>query len=245
MTRSIRLGQQVHATDGPCGEVADIIIDPVKAAVTHVVIEPHGQHRQARLVPISTLSDGASSHLSLALTTAQLRGLPAVCSDDFVHAGGHVHVGGDWDVGIEQVSALPYWDAKSAFAPPIWTKTRQDTWDRIPKGECEIRRQSEVATTDGKLVGHVEGFVADGDHLVAIIIRPSSFTVRSNVLAPMNAVERIRTDRIELNLDRQKFKTLETVNRTNQSVSSTLLDRTRDLAGEVKRRLQHRRPGAR
>lgn len=62
--------------------------------------------------------------------------------------------------------------------------------------------------------------------------------LRLYVLAPMRAVDRISTDRIELNLDRQQFKTLESATQSGQSQSASWLDRGRDLTGDVKRILK-------
>ena len=34
------IGAGATCTDGPCGEVTRVVIDPVAEAVTHVVVEP-------------------------------------------------------------------------------------------------------------------------------------------------------------------------------------------------------------
>lgn len=41
----------------PFGELGDIVVDPVAGDVTHLVIQPHNDHFQARLVPIGLVSE--------------------------------------------------------------------------------------------------------------------------------------------------------------------------------------------
>jgi len=53
----LELGRPVNCTDGPFGKLADVIIDPTKRRVTHLVVEPHEDHGKARLVPIELASD--------------------------------------------------------------------------------------------------------------------------------------------------------------------------------------------
>jgi sporulation protein YlmC with PRC-barrel domain len=45
----LELGSPVNCTDGPFGELAEIVIDPTKRRVTHLVVEPHGG--EALVVP--------------------------------------------------------------------------------------------------------------------------------------------------------------------------------------------------
>src|SRR6478672_6727055 len=52
----LELGSPVNCTDGPFGELADIVIDPTKRRVTHLVVAPDGDHGKAKLVPIELAS---------------------------------------------------------------------------------------------------------------------------------------------------------------------------------------------
>jgi sporulation protein YlmC with PRC-barrel domain len=48
----LQLGSVVHCPDGVYGELADVVIDPLKRQVTHLVVAPHHRHDLARLVPV-------------------------------------------------------------------------------------------------------------------------------------------------------------------------------------------------
>ena len=40
----LELGSPVNCTDGPFGELADVVVDPTKRRVTHLVVDPDGDH---------------------------------------------------------------------------------------------------------------------------------------------------------------------------------------------------------
>jgi sporulation protein YlmC with PRC-barrel domain len=59
LARKLDIGMRVEATDGAVGEVADVVIDPVKWCVTHIVVQPErGHHEEAHLVPIEAVRQG-------------------------------------------------------------------------------------------------------------------------------------------------------------------------------------------
>ncbi len=43
-------------------------------------------------------------------------------------------------------------------------------YDRIPKGEVEIRRASPVISADGHQLGHVDGFIVDEEDQLGHIV---------------------------------------------------------------------------
>lgn len=202
----LRLGQPVYSTDGVFGEVGDIVIDPLERTVTHLVVEPHHQHQQARLVPIWLVSvEGDDVHVDL--TAKHIRQLQRVALREFVELGQPVAVGDGWDLGTEEVLALPYWDFPGLGTVPD-SGLVDVAYDRVPKGECEIRRRSEVVTSDERRIGHVEGLLADGEHLVAIVVRTGLPGLHHNVVVPISKVRDVANDRISLHLDKVEFERL-------------------------------------
>ncbi|MDH4279612.1 MAG: hypothetical protein OEW83_16190 [Acidimicrobiia bacterium] len=203
------LGQPVHATDGPFGELADIVVDPTTRRVTHLVIEPHHQHLQARLVPVE-LVQNADKIVEILLDGTGIRHLQTVAESDFVAFDQAVDPGDGWDVGTEDV-VTPTDDAVELEQG--WDRNKVGvSYDRIPKGHCEIRRRSEVVA-DCHRVGHVDGFVADGDSLAAVIVRTGVPGTHHNVLVPMGSVVAVRNDRIDPSVSRDQFHRLPTSRR--------------------------------
>lgn len=201
----LRLGQPVYATDMLFGELGDIVVDPLAGDVTHVVIQPHNDHFQARLVPIGLVSE-ESAGLTVQLDAEHLRRLERVADSDFMQLGETIEVGDDWDIGTQDVVYAPFQDFELDIG---WSDPRVGIFfDRIPKGDCEIRRSSQVIVTDDKIVGHVDGFVADNDHLTAIVVRVGMPGFRRNVFVPFASVAKVRSDRIELTINEHQFDLL-------------------------------------
>jgi hypothetical protein len=46
------IGADARCTDGACGKVIRVVVDPVARAVTHLVVEPKHRHGLGRLVPL-------------------------------------------------------------------------------------------------------------------------------------------------------------------------------------------------
>ena len=55
MTQPVQftIGAKVSCTDGVCGQVIRVVVDPVARAVTHLVVEPKDGGGLGRLVPLS------------------------------------------------------------------------------------------------------------------------------------------------------------------------------------------------
>ena len=49
-TTQFTIGAEAHCTDGVCGEVSRVVVDPVAQTVTHLVVEPKGREGLGRLV---------------------------------------------------------------------------------------------------------------------------------------------------------------------------------------------------
>lgn len=198
----LRLGQPVLASDGLFGELGDIIIDPIAKTVTHIVAEPHHKHHQARLVPIWLVVESTRG-LTVGLDTKHLRQLKTVAYSDYVKLGEAIDVGDDWDIGTEDVFSLPYHDVDFNMG---WNHDRVGvTYDRIPKNQCEIRRQSDVVSVDGKNVGHVHGMLADHYDIIAIIVRSGLPGFRHDVFVPLGSVRNVSSDVIDLSLTDEEF----------------------------------------
>jgi sporulation protein YlmC with PRC-barrel domain len=207
----IRFGLPVSGADGPVGEVGDLVIDPTTHDITHIVVEPHHRHRQARLVPLDVVhvDDGG---VSVRLDSRQMRSLPKVSRSDFVRFDEEIDLGDDWDVGVECIVAMPY--TGDAMGANSWAARSGRVgvtidYDRIPKGECEIRRESRVESSDGHTVGIVDGFIADETHIEAMIVQTGLPGFRHLVVVPIGSVARVSNDEVEITLTKQLFRRLE------------------------------------
>ena len=209
----LELGCPVHCADGAFGELADLVVDPTKGRITHLVVEPHNQHGLARLVPVGLASGTAAPGRAVTLdcTVDHVRRLEPVHEIAFLQLGQFPVDEPDWDVGVLDVLGMPYYDSMGPGATGL--DDNAVAYDRIPKGEVEIRRASSVTSSDGHHLGHVDGFVVedDDDMITHVLLERGHLWGRREVTVPIGAVERVRTDAVSLSLSKDEVGALAAV----------------------------------
>jgi hypothetical protein len=183
------------------------VIDPVRRRVTHLVVQPHRRHWLARLVPVDLVdADAAGPGIALRASVEEVRRLEPVQEFAYLHLGDQVVEDPEWDVGVESVLALPYYDASGlglgGYAldddPHVGV-----VYDRIPAGEVEIRRSSAVRSADGHHLGHVDGFLVGADDAVThVVLERGHLWGRRDVTIPIAAVASVEVDTVTLGLSK-------------------------------------------
>ena len=95
-TMPFRIGADASCTDGACGQVSRIIVNPVAREVTHLVVDPKRRNGPGRLVPVD-LADATTGQIRLRCTLAEFQALrPAEETEGVpdLDPTGHVHPGG-------------------------------------------------------------------------------------------------------------------------------------------------------
>jgi sporulation protein YlmC with PRC-barrel domain len=209
MARTIpfRIGADASCTDGACGLVSRIIVDPVAREVTHLAVDPEHRHGPGRLVPVD-LADAATGQIRLCCTLAEFRALRPAQETGVVpdlDPTGHSHSPPDqvkWV--LSPIGPYPRRrDTREPGAP------QEVTVDSVPSGEVDIRRELTVCATDGE-IGQVQGLVVEpGGHQVThVLLRAGHLRGRKEVAIPIGAVTKIGTLLIHLSLTRHQVKDL-------------------------------------
>jgi sporulation protein YlmC with PRC-barrel domain len=195
----LELGSRVDCTDESFGKLADVVIDPTSRRVTHLVVEPDREPWPARLVPVELAErDDAGGVVALRATVEEVRRLPPVSEVAYLRLDGFPVDDPEWDVGVEEVLALPYYPWYDLEPAPIDYAV---TYDRVPKGEVEIRRASAVDSADGQHLGDVDGFLVDDSELIThLVLEHGHPWERREVAIPIGAVARVETDAVTLSL---------------------------------------------
>ena len=55
-TAEFRMGCEVAASDGVCGELSRVVVDPIARAITHLVVEPRHPRGAGHLVPVELVA---------------------------------------------------------------------------------------------------------------------------------------------------------------------------------------------
>jgi sporulation protein YlmC with PRC-barrel domain len=207
----LELGRPVRCADGATGKLTDVVIDPVGKCVTHLVVQPEQPQGPTRLVPVELAREGDEGQeaISLRCTAQELQGLDNVEEFAYLRLGEFPVDDPKWDVGVQDVLAMPYYDASGLGAYPAeFDPNAGIAYDRVPKGEVEIRRASEVISTDGHHLGHVDGFLVDDEHITHLVLERGHLWGHREVTVPMGAITKVETDSVTLNLTKDEIKAL-------------------------------------
>ena len=182
------IGAHVDATDGRCGRLTRVILDPGDESLTHLVVEP-GHHKELeRLVPVDLVASVEDDLIRLDCTKKRFEQLDAA----------------------EDIRFLPA-DSTPTYAAinlPLGHHRGAMFTDRVPPGEVDIRRGDPVHATDGS-IGAVHGLVIDpaDDHVTHVILHEGHMWGRKQVAIPIGATNRVG-DEIRVDLTKDEIEEL-------------------------------------
>jgi hypothetical protein len=211
MTEAIRftIGAEVSCSDGTCGEITRVVVDPVARAVTHLVVEPKHRRGHGRLVPLDLVD--ATSGIALRCTRAEFEQLdPAVEAHFLPGSGGFAGYGSHeavaWPYYGNRMPTNTNWFGMGRSMPTAKTP-RPVVAETIPLGEVTIRRGEAVHATDGD-IGRVQGLVIDQDrHVTHVLLQDGHLWAHHDVAVPIGAVTRV-DDGVRVDLTKQQVRDL-------------------------------------
>jgi sporulation protein YlmC with PRC-barrel domain len=210
------IGSEVSCSDGACGELRRVVIDPVARALTHLVVEPKHGSAKGHLVPVDLVAS-ASEGITLTCTTSEFDKLDEAEETQFI-PGGNTQFG----YGQDQMFSWPYYGmggglvAAGGLGDAAFAGTTSNggtgghvvTNDVVPGGEVLVRRGEHVHATDGT-VGKVKGLVIHpGDHCVThVLLDEGHLWGQKRVAIPISAVKDVE-DGVRLNLTKDEVRDL-------------------------------------
>jgi sporulation protein YlmC with PRC-barrel domain len=206
----LELGTSIRCADGATVELVDVVIDSSSSSVTHLVIRPAEDTEDARLVPISLVGRAekeGETEISLNCSAADLERFDPVHQVEVLRAGERPEEDPKWDVGVEDVLVAPNY-APTAFGDPAGTIDSDVTisYDRVPKGEIELRHASAVYSADGHHLGSVDGVVVDdGDRLTHLLLERGHLWWKREVELPADAIATFQNDMLTLGVTKSEF----------------------------------------
>jgi sporulation protein YlmC with PRC-barrel domain len=205
------IGTRASCTDGECGEVRRVVVDPVARTLTHLVVEPEGRLGLARLVPLDLvdlvdLADAPGGEIRIRCTLAEFARLDPAEETQFVPG-----TRGYEAYGTDQVLSWPYYRLGGPPEPMdlgVEAVSQTVTYDTVPLGEVEVRRGDPVQAADGG-IGRVQGLVIDPrtHHVTHVLLQEGHLWGKKEVAIPIGAVTRV-DDGIAVSLTRQQVQDL-------------------------------------
>jgi sporulation protein YlmC with PRC-barrel domain len=202
------IGAEASCTDGPCGRVARVVVDPVAEAVTHLVVEGHHRHEPPRLVPLN-LVEGGLKQVRLRCSRAEFGQLDSAQEAHFAP-----ELGGYTAYGPGEVLTWPYYGLGGGIGMGVGTGVDPSpvvSEDAVPPGEVSVRRDDPVYATDGP-IGRVQGLVIDrsSHHVTHVLLQEGHLWGRKDVAIPISAVTST-DDGITLSMAKEQVKDLPSV----------------------------------
>jgi sporulation protein YlmC with PRC-barrel domain len=180
------IGAAAVCSDGPCGAVSRVVVDPVARELTHLVIEPEHRSGLGRLVPLDKV-EAEAGDVRLHYTLAEFENLPSAEEIDFLPGGSGYHA-----YAAHEAYYWPYFGLEGEADPNLALASAVETRDALPPGEVGVRRGEAVHASDGE-IGKVEGLVVDSaqGHVTHVLLQEGHLWGRKQVAIPINAVEKI------------------------------------------------------
>lgn len=223
------IGSEVAGSDGVCGELRRVIVDPDARAITHLVVEPSHRRGEGHLVPID-LVDSTGTTIKLSCTTSEFQRLEDAeqthllpesakvsYTEDQMRSipsyGGMAGGGGMAGIGSDSMGGMSVGGMGAMGRGPVRQAIVTD--DRIPAGKAQLRRGQPVHATDGA-IGRVQGLVVDpGDHhLTHLLLDEGHLWGQKRVAIPISAVTRV-DDGVRLNLAKDQVRDLAAIDVTD------------------------------
>ena len=202
MTGPSRSATTSRCSDGKCGQVRCMVIDPVSQDVTHIVVEATHRQGLGRLVPLDLVSD-AGNGVSLKCDLAAFEDLPV--AEEIRFMPGSV---GYATYGSQETRTLPYYGLGLAAVTAAENTAQAVTYDALPLGEVAVHRGDRVHATDGE-IGVVKGLVIQRrTHGVThVLLQEGHLWGRKEVAIPIGAVTGLE-GRIQLNIPKAAVQSL-------------------------------------
>jgi sporulation protein YlmC with PRC-barrel domain len=199
------IGAAVECSDGPCGAVSRVVVDPVARELTHLVVEPEHRSGLGRLVPLNMVEAGADE-IRLRCTLDEFEKLPSAEETDFLPGGSGYDA-----YAAHEAYYWPYFGLEGAADPRLALASAVETRDTLPPGEIGVRRGDAVQATDGE-IGKVEGLVVDSakGHVTHVLLQEGHLWGRKQVAIPIDTVEKI-DEGITVNLSKHEIGALPAV----------------------------------
>jgi len=185
------IGGHVDATDGRCGSLIRVIVDPTTESLTHLAVQPGHHAERTRLVPADLVAGIEDQVIRLSCTTKQFEQLDAAENIELLSSADLIST--QQGIGI---------------ALPTGHHSKPRLRDVVPTGEVAVRHGDAVHCKDG-WIGSVDGLVIDpaSEHVTHVILQEGHLWGSKHVAIPIGAANRVE-DEIRVDLTKEEIEAL-------------------------------------
>jgi hypothetical protein len=190
------VGSEVACSDGPCGVLSRVVIDPIADAIAYLDVESKYRRHHGHLVPISLVATATAKKIRLKCAKAEFEALEPAEENEFLPG-----VEGQAGYSPTEALRLPYFRQSGLGlampeSPPSVPESAYMssgvTYDKLPLGDVDVRRGEHVEATDGP-IGKVKGLVIDpsNEHVTHILLDEGHLWGKKTVAIPISATKRL------------------------------------------------------
>ena len=176
----VTVGAPVECTDGPCGELVALVIDPAKKTITHYVVRVKSDGVE-RMVPTDRLAASTPGKLELQCTQAELNDMESFTRDELL---------AEYlpDPSQTNYSYAYYYGMGIPDVVPPDPQFVHVQSDRVPHGEVELREGTPVHASDGH-VGSVKTVVVTDNVITHFVLEGGHVGSHYELTLPVAAVD--------------------------------------------------------
>lgn len=193
------IGAHVLASDGECGELVRVVVDPVAQKLTHLVVAPKHHGGLGKLVAFDKVEAVEDGRVRLRYTKAEVDELDDAEDIQFLPTDTDV-LGYGWRVAVLW-PIYPLLNPGSRHHTPVLN-------DRVPLDDVEVHRGDQVHAKDGH-IGSVQGLVIDpaDHHVTHVLLQEGHPWGHKQVAIPIGAAARVGQE-VQVDLTKQQIEDL-------------------------------------
>jgi uncharacterized membrane protein len=210
--RELPVDAKAICTDGEVGWVTDVVVDPAKRSVTHIVVRENEASAREFLVPLDQVTESSRAAVNLSFKRAELTRFSEFTTTHYVPASSPEAqpVVAEW----EMQAWSSYYGYEPIYAPVVSPDTQVPVDEHhVPEGELAFERGTPVQSNDDQLIGEVVSFITSSNEGTI-----SHFGVQIDVsgsprevILPLSTVARATDGIVHLTLNRKQLEQLPAV----------------------------------
>jgi sporulation protein YlmC with PRC-barrel domain len=199
----IPINARLMCTDGLCGRVMAIIVEPDTDQVTHLVVRTRHFPAMEVLVPLGVVTKVSDDAVQIDRSSAKLAHLERFTEIEYVNLAdpeaAHAALEGSYAGHIKWAQARPGLEMLE-----LGTQDVPVEHELVPEGEMALHRGSHVVASDGRR-GVIEELLIDphSGEITHLIMQDGHLWAKHERTVPVSEIERIEDDTIYLRPSRQ------------------------------------------
>lgn len=182
----IPLKATVTCKDGEYGSVEELLIDPVKEKVSHIVII--NKHNQLKvIIPTNDIEYSSDSVINLDKTAKEIDKYPPFYINEFIQVPSSEMDFAYWGADPTMTHSYTMFPYVIREGKPMVEVKKED----IPEGEIKYKKGMAVKDSNGKKLGHVDELIVekDGDFITHLVMRTGHFLGAKEIAVPNMDIE--------------------------------------------------------